>query len=248
MAPAKTDAVLTGAVEVARAAAGEIAEPGTVGEHLGAVTEGDRVVTHSFTCTATAYPGWRWAVTLARPPRARKATVSEVHLLPGEEAVLSPEWVPYAERLAPGDIGPGDRTPLVPDDPRLEAGFEATGEEDVDQLAIWELGLGRERVLSAEGRDAAATRWFDGDRGPGSESARKAPQPCRTCGFFLPMAGALRSVFGVCANEWSPADGAVVAVGFGCGAHSQVDVEQRVPEQIDPPVLDDDSEIVFEDR
>lgn len=248
MAAPKTDAVLTGAVEVARAAAAEIAEPGTVGEHLGVVLEGERVATHSFACTAGAYPGWRWAVTLARVPRARKATVSEVHLLPGEGALLSPEWVPYAERLAPGDIGPGDRTPYVEDDPLLEAGFEATGEEDVDQMAQWELGLGRERVLSAEGREAAATRWIGGDRGPGSEAARKAPEPCRTCGYFLPMAGALRSVFGVCANEWSPADGAVVALDFGCGAHSQVDVEKRPPERIDPPVLDDESEIVFEER
>jgi hypothetical protein len=248
VAAPKTDAVLTGAVEVARAAATEIAEPGTVGDHLGVVLEGERVATHSFACTASAYPGWRWAVTLARPPRARKATVSEVHLLPGEGALLSPEWVPYAERLAPGDIGPGDRTPFVEADPLLEAGFEATGEEDVDQVALWELGLGRERVLSAEGRDAAATRWVNGERGPQSEAARQAPQPCRTCGFFVPMSGALRSVFGVCANEWSPADGTVVALDFGCGAHSEVDVERRAPEPVDPPVLDEVGEIVFEER
>lgn len=248
MAAARTDAVLTGAIEVARAAAIETAEPGTVGDHLGVVLEGDRVATHSFECTATAYPGWRWAVTLARPPRGRKATVSEVHLLPGEGALLSPEWVPYAERLAPGDIGPGDRTPYVEDDQFLEPGFEATGEEDVDQMALWELGLGRERVLSAEGRDAAATRWLGGERGPESDSARKAQAPCSTCGYFLPMAGALRSVFGVCANEWSPADGSVVALGFGCGAHSEVDVERRAPERVDPPVLDDDAEIEFVER
>lgn len=248
MATPKPDAVLTSAVEVARAAAVEIAEPGTVGDHLGVVTEADRLTTHSFACTAAAYPGWRWAVTLSRAPRARRATVSEVHLLPGEGALLSPEWVPYAERLAPGDIGPGDRTPYVEDDPLLEPGFEATGEEEVDRLAVWELGLGRPRVLSAEGREAAATRWFEGDHGPASEAARKAPKPCSTCGFFVPMAGALRSVFGVCANEWSPADGSVVALGFGCGAHSEVDVERRAPERVDPPVLDDDAEIEFVER
>lgn len=240
--------MLTGAIEVARAAAGEVGEPGTVGEHLGVVLEAERVATHFFACEATAYPGWRWAVTLSRVPRGRKPTVSEVHLLPGDDALLSPEWVPYAERLAPGDIGPGDRTPFVEADPRLEAGSEATGEEDVDEVALWELGLGRPRVLSAEGRDAAATRWHAGDRGPESDSARKAPEPCRTCGYFLPMSGALRSVFGVCANEWSPADGSVVALDFGCGAHSEVDVEQREAEKVDPPVLDDETEIVYTDR
>ena len=248
MAAPKPDAVLEAATDLARAAAEEIAEPGTVGEHLSAVVEDDRVVTHSFVCTAAAYPGWRWAVTLSRAPRARTATVSEVHLLPGAGAMLSPEWVPYAERLAPGDIGPSDRTPFVEADPNLEAGFEATGDEEVDQVALWELGLGRERVLSAEGRDAAATRWFEGDRGPASEAARKAPKPCSTCGYFVPMAGALRSVFGVCANEWSPADGQVVSLRFGCGAHSEVDVEKREPERIDPPVLDDDGEIEFTER
>lgn len=248
MAAPRSDAVLTSAVEVARAAAVEIAEPGTVGEHLGVVMEQDRVATHSFACTAGAYPDWHWAVTLSRVPRARTATVSEVHLLPGEGSLLSPEWVPYAERLAPGDVGPGDLTPYVPGDPRLEAGWEATGEEDVDQVALWELGLGRPRVLSAEGRDAAATRWWEGERGPASETARKAPAPCSTCGFFVPMAGALRSVFGVCTNEWSPADGSVVALTFGCGAHSEVDVERREPEHVEPPVLDDEGEIEFVDR
>lgn len=87
MAAPKTDAVLAAASELARTAAEEIAEPGTVGEHLGAVVEEDRVVTHSFACTAAAYPGWRWAVTLARPPRARKATVSEAYLMPGDGAL-----------------------------------------------------------------------------------------------------------------------------------------------------------------
>ena len=49
-------------------------------------------------------------------------------------------------------------------------------------------------------------------------------------------------------HEWSPADGAVVALDFGCGAHSEVDVEERPSEKIDPPVLDDESEIVFTER
>jgi Protein of unknown function (DUF3027) len=235
----KPDATLTGAVEVARAAALEVAESGTVGEHQGTQAEAERLVTHFFACTAPAYPGWRWAVTLARPPRARRATVSETHLVPGEDALLSPQWLPYVERLAPGDIGPGDRTPYDAEDPLLERGFEATGDEDVDAVALFELGLGRPRVLSAEGRERAAQRWYDGEHGPSADVARKAPAACATCGFFVPMAGALRSVFGVCANEWSPSDGAVVSFDHGCGAHSEVDVEQRAADTVERPVLDD---------
>lgn len=239
MAAVKPDATLVGAVEVARLAAIEIAEPGTVGDHQGSVVEAERLVTHFFSCTAPAYPGWRWAITLARPPRARRATVSEAHLVPGDSALVSPEWLPYVERLAPGDIGAGDRTPFQVEDPLLEAGFEATGDEDVDQVGFVELGLGRPRVLSAEGRDRAARRWYDGARGPTAEVARQAPAPCSSCGFFVPMAGALRSVFGVCANEWSPSDGGVVSLDHGCGAHSEVDVEQRAAEPAEQPVLDD---------
>jgi hypothetical protein len=42
---------------------------------------------------------------------------------------------------------------------------------------------------------------------------------CRDCGFYLPIAGSLGTMFGVCANEMS-ADGHVVAGEYGCGAHS----------------------------
>jgi len=199
----------------------------------------DRVGTHYFACTASSYPGWRWAITVARVPRSKTVTVSETNLLPGDGALLSPQWLPYADRLAPGDIGPGDVTPKVDDDPLLEAGFEATGNEDVDVTALWELGLGRPRVLSAEGRETAAQRWYDGDHGPNAPVAQKAPAPCASCGFFIPMSGALRSFFGVCANAWSPSDGRVVSCDHGCGAHSEVDMDAPEPEVIAPPVLDD---------
>ena len=235
----KTDATLRGAVELAREAAVSVAEGGAVGEHLGMEMVEERVATHSFACTALAYRGWHWAVTVARVPRSKTVTVSETSLLPGEGALLSPEWVPYAERLAPGDVGPGDVTPFVADDPLLVAGFEATGDEDVDQVALWELGLGRPRVLSAEGREVAAQRWYDGESGPTAPVAVKAPAPCSTCGYFVPMAGALRAVFGVCANEWSPSDARVVSLDHGCGAHSEVDLDAPPPERISPPIVDD---------
>ncbi len=232
------DPALFAAADVARAGAIEVGEPGTVGEHLGAEPEADRVVTHYFGCLSAGYRGWRWAVTLARAPRSRTVTVSEVHLLPDAEAVLSPQWLPWAERIAPGDLGPGMVLPKVEDDVRLEQGFEATGDEDVDAVALWQLGLGRPRVLSLAGRDDAAQRWYQGSHGPRDPFAEQASAACSTCGFFLPMAGALRSVFGVCANEWSPSDAQVVSLDHGCGAHSEVDVEART-EQVDVPVLDE---------
>ena len=235
----KDDATLRAAVELAREAAASIAEDGTVGQHLGMEMVDERLATHYFACTATSYPGWRWAITLARVPRGKVATVCETNLVPGEGALLAPEWVPYAERLAPGDLGAGDVLPYKEEDPNLEFGFEATGDEDVDQMAIWELGLGRKRVLSAEGREAAAQRWYEGESGPHAEVAEKAPAPCSTCGFFVPMAGALRSFFGVCANAWSPSDGRVVSLDHGCGAHSEVDVERHEPVPMGEPLVDE---------
>ncbi len=235
----KSDATLKGSVDLARAALDDIAEPGAVGEHLGLTMDAERLGTHHFACASTGYPGWRWAVTVARVPRGKVATVCETNLVPGEGALLSPAWVPYADRLAPGDIGPGDVTPKVVDDPLLQQGFEATGDDEVDEYAQWELGLGRVRVLSTAGREAAALRWYEGVGGPRTPLAEKAPAPCATCGYYLPMAGALRTVFGVCANEWSPSDGHVVSRDHGCGAHSEADTEQPEPEVIAPPIVDD---------
>lgn len=237
----KSDAVLEGAVDTARRELIEATKGEGVGDHVGFTLDADRLGTHWFTATLPGYGGWAWAVTVTRGPRAKSATVCESQLLPGEGAILAPAWLPWAERLAPGDVGPGDITPKIDDDPNLEAGFEATGEEDVDAVALWELGLGRHRVLSAEGRDQAAQRWYEGSHGPTAEVALKAPAPCADCGYFLPMAGALRRVFGVCANEWSPSDGSVVSRDHGCGAHSEVDVPDPEPEKVNEPVLDDEA-------
>ncbi|TGJ98158.1 DUF3027 domain-containing protein, partial [Actinotalea fermentans ATCC 43279 = JCM 9966 = DSM 3133] len=162
-ARAAKDAVLTGAVDLARAAAEQVAEHvRDVGEHLGTVVEEDRLISHQFACTMLGYRGWRWTVTLARVPRGRTATVCEVELLPGDGSILAPEWLPWSERLRPGDIGVGDVLPFQADDPRLEPGYVPTGDEEQDAVAIEELALARARVLSPEGRDEAAERWYRG--------------------------------------------------------------------------------------
>lgn len=248
-----SDAVLTGAVDEARAAAVQIASrPEHVGEHLGVELDDDRLATHRFASGDPAYRGWLWAVTVARVPRSRSVTVCEAVLLPGDEALLSKEWVPWSDRLAPGDLGVGDLLPSDPDDARLEPGYLQTGaagrlaaeddasavDDDADRVALWELGLGRVRVLSLVGRDDAVDRWYSGDHGPTAPMAESAPAPCSTCGFVLPLAGSLRRVFGVCANAMSPSDGRVVSYDHGCGAHSEV-AELPPPVEIAPPVAEE---------
>lgn len=216
------------AIELARKALAEVVQDAdsAVGEHMAATVEEPRLITHLFACNMPGYRGWRWAVTLSRLPRSRTATVTEVGLLPGEEALLAPAWVPWADRLEPSDINRGDRLPKRERDERLEPGWEATG-EDADAVALDELDLGRARVLSAEGVSRAAQRWYDGDHGPKADGVRSAHATCSSCGFFLPMAGVLRAVFGVCANEWATDDGSVVSQDHGCGSHSETDVPDQ---------------------
>lgn len=239
MAAADTDQVLAGASDIARAAAEELTAHG-IGDHLGFYLEGERVGTHMFAAQEPGYLGWQWAVTMARAPRSRQATVSEVELLPGRGALLAPAWLPWAERLRPGDLGPSDVLPYQSDDSRLQQGYEETGDEDADNLAIYELGLGRARVLSPEGRAEAFTRWYEGEGGPKSESARRAAAPCSTCGFFMKLSGSARRLFGVCANEWSPSDGRVVSLDHGCGAHSETEAPKRRSEWVQgDPVIDE---------
>ncbi|MDI3315415.1 MAG: DUF3027 domain-containing protein [Mycobacterium sp.] len=211
-------AVLTGAVAQARAAVEEFSGPETVGDYLGVSYEDPVAATHRFLAHLPGYRGWQWAVVVAAYPGADHATISEVVLLPGPTALLAPDWVPWERRVRPGDLGPGDLLAPPPEDPRLVPGYTASGDPQVDDTAA-EIGLGRRRVMSAWGRAQAAQRWHNGEYGPRSPMAQASMRVCRTCGFFLPLAGSLGAMFGVCGNEMA-ADGHVVDIEYGCGAHS----------------------------
>jgi hypothetical protein len=226
------------AVEEAAADLGRASAEAAVGEHQDAVVEDPGTLTHFFAATQGGYRGWRWSVTLASPDDDGPITTCEVVLVPGPDAVVAPEWVPWHQRIRPGDLGVGDLLPTPDDDERLVPAYVASDDPAVEEVAV-EVGLGRAKVLSRAGREAAADRWFDGPRGPGADMARAAPGTCGTCGFFLSLAGSMRGAFGVCGNEYAPADGAVVAVGFGCGAHSDVVVDAASPVAVAELVYDD---------
>ena len=241
----RPDAVLLAAVDQARAAAAADGGPAQVGEHRGHLVEGDRLLTHLFEALRPGYRGWHWSVTVTRVPRSKVVTVDEVVLLPGPQAVIAPPWVPWSERVRPDDLGPGDLVPVEEDDPRLVPGWLA-GDPAVEPLAqdsavrsvATEVGLGRSRVLSLEGRDAAAERWDDSLRGPDSKIAEAAPGRCISCGFLTRMAGPLGTLFGVCANGNVGDDGSVVSFDHGCGGHSDVVVQVSSTETLPAPVLD----------
>lgn len=242
----KLDQIAADAVDLARDAAAEVAGADAVGDYVGAVAEpGDRLVTHYFESKLVGYPDWRWAVTVVRASRAKYATVNEVSLLPKEEALLAPKWVPWEDRIEPGDIAPGLIMATPDNDPRLEPGFAARDLPADADAAEWvqlrttvaELGLGRERVMSRFGRDQAAERWIKGDPGKHNDLSREAPANCASCAYFVPLRGSLGTLFGACANAYSPSDGKVVHLDHGCGGHSDV-VEQERPKALPAPVFD----------
>ncbi|MFC7545245.1 DUF3027 domain-containing protein [Plantactinospora sp. GCM10030261] len=239
----RLDQVCAAAVEVARTGITEV-EPSDVGDHLSVVAEGDRLVTHFFECRLAGYQGWRWAVTVTRVPRSKQVTICETVLLPGPDALLAPGWLPWQERLQPGDLGVGDLLPTPPDDERLAPGYLLSDDPAVEETS-WELGFGRARVMSREGRQDTAQRWYDGDHGPGAPISMAAPPAarCGTCGFYLPLAGVLRQTFGVCGNFYAPDDGRVVTSDHGCGAHSETLTESAETPVDEMPTIYDDSAV-----
>ena len=237
------------AVDLAREAAAEASAPDRVGGHVSLHAEGERVVTHLFKCLDPAYDSWRWAVTVARAPRSKLVTVDEVVLLPGPGALLAPDWVPWHDRLRPGDLGVGDLLPAPPDDERLVPlvlleGDDAvidwfTSDPDAGPAEPAELPApGRSRVLSAFGREVAAERWYDSEHGPRTPLASAAPAHCLSCGFFVPLSGQLGRLFGACVNAYAPDDGRVVSADHGCGAHSESVIGQATARST-APVIDE---------
>lgn len=85
--------------ELGRAALLEITTADTVGANAGSVDEGEGVVSVHFETTLDGYPGWHWTVSIAHVDGG-EPSVLETELLPGDGALLAPDWVPWVDRLA----------------------------------------------------------------------------------------------------------------------------------------------------
>ncbi|MFZ8872190.1 MAG: DUF3027 domain-containing protein [Candidatus Nanopelagicaceae bacterium] len=212
-----------GAAELARNAAIEDSKDEKfVGSLISTDSDDKHISTYLFEAFLPGYFDWRWAVTVAKVDEQSSPTICDVVLLPGPNSLRAPDWIPYSARVTKEDVSAGTIVPTEIDDARLvPASAVLPSDEDLDFHELFELGAGRLRVLSIEGRDQAAKRWIEGDRGPNTDIARWAPKNCGTCGFYLPISGSLRQAFGACANAISPEDARVVSVNHGCGAHSE---------------------------
>ncbi len=180
---AEPDQACAEAVDLARAAAENEFGPGQVGDHVGMLTEGDRIVTHLFSCLNPAYVGWRWAVTVVRAARAKVATVSECLLLPGPDSLLAPAWVPWTERVRPGDLKVGDLMPASPEDERLVPAVAIVGDHgllDWEETQPWAVGAELPESLSAAlaaQTERSAVTTAPGQAGPEHAAGEGAELP-----------------------------------------------------------------------
>lgn len=171
----KPDAVLAASVGVARTAIEGIAKASEIGEHLAARTEGDRLVTHLFESKLPGYGGWQWYAVLTRNSRSKVVTVSELGLLPSEDSILAPEWVPWAERVRPEDAQNED---AQADDPQADVPEEAqeapAGEHDGGPAAD-----GAVSPLEPAGESDGAPNGGTPDDGAHDEDIAEADSPGR---------------------------------------------------------------------
>ncbi len=85
--------------DLGRAALLDITSAESVGANAGSIDEGDGVTTVYFETLLSGYPGWRWTVSIAHVDGV-EPSVLETELTPGDDALLSPPWIPWVDRLA----------------------------------------------------------------------------------------------------------------------------------------------------
>lgn len=135
--------------DIARAVAMDVAdEPEQVGDVVNAIELGDNVTDFRLAADVRGYEGWQWSVTLYHDAEVGTWTVNESSLVPTDDALVPPAWVPWKDRLEPTDLAPTDSIGTDPDDPRLEGGFRKT--EPVAGATAGEDGKSAETAEQAE--------------------------------------------------------------------------------------------------
>lgn len=146
--------------DIARAVAMDVAdEPEQVGDVVNAIELGDNVTDFRLAADVRGYEGWQWSVTLYHDAEVGTWTVNESSLVPTDDALVPPAWVPWKDRLEPTDLAPTDSIGTDPDDPRLEGGFRKT--EPVAGASAGEDGTSTETAGQAEPAEPVAEKTQD---------------------------------------------------------------------------------------
>lgn len=137
--------------EMAREVAVRVADsPDQIGDFVQSVDLGGDVTDFRFTCLMRGYEGWQWSVTLYHDIERGQWTVNESSLVPTKQALLPPPWVPWKDRLEPGDLSVTDSIGTDPDDSRLEEGWRRADPAASDHAVHDDSGDGN---LPGNGRD-----------------------------------------------------------------------------------------------
>lgn len=146
--------------DIARAVAMDVADdPEQVGDVVNAIELGDNVTDFRLVADVRGYEGWQWSVTLYHDAEVGTWTVNESSLVPTDDALVPPAWVPWKDRLEPTDLAPTDSIGTDPDDPRLEGGFRKT--EPVAGATVGEDGKSAETAEQAEPAEPVAEKTQD---------------------------------------------------------------------------------------
>lgn len=147
--------------DIARAVAMDVAdEPEQVGDVVNAIELGDNVTDFRLAADVRGYEGWQWSVTLYHDAEVGTWTVNESSLVPTDDALVPPAWVPWKDRLEPTDLAPTDSIGTDPDDPRLEGGFRKTepvAEKTQDSAENAENAESAETAESTEATESTET-------------------------------------------------------------------------------------------
>lgn len=156
-----------------------------IGEFISMTDEGEGAVTYLFESKIKGYLDWRWSVTLYQVAGV-EPTVSEIVLLPGENSLVAPDWVPWSERLADYKALQAElEAQAALDAEEAEAGEDEDEEEDVvdDRTQVIDLPEDLEGDLEHEEEEALTTS-ADDEEGVTAESDTDdaGPRPPRLRG------------------------------------------------------------------
>jgi hypothetical protein len=153
---------------LAREALAEITAAGTFGDFISETDEGEGVYTLLFAATMGGYPGWHWTVGVAELPDSAP-TVLEAELMPGDGSLLAPEWVPWSDRLVPGE----DIDALVD----LDDADDLDDIDDPDDIDDIVDGIDFESVVEPDETSDLLAMGEDEQGQPESETDDGGPEP-----------------------------------------------------------------------
>ena len=151
----RVDAVLAESTDLAKSALMDFADEMEIGDHIGVTADDERLVTHRFASRVRGYRGWEFFATLARAPRSKVITVCETGMLPGDEAMLAPAWVPWMDRAS--------------EEERIRLDAIAAGEDPVKALEAAGYGAPETEEAPAEQQQQAPEE----EQGEKSKQARR---------------------------------------------------------------------------